>query len=261
MPPAADDHSLARLYLRAVLPALPAFVRGDAQARDAIEAWRFAVRFTSTSGVATTLAFRDGAVAVDPPRPGFALRLLFLSDREVVRAFRRAGAPRVLPWGGLHHLARLPALARLLTRMEAVLSAPPDEVTRYGWQELRVDLLFGHLLPAAVAELGTHERGCRRLLAPFGDFAARIAVPGVTGGWLARRGDRIAGGHGNAPSSPDVQIEFRDAAVALSAADGRIDHLAASATGEILIRGMIPLAEALAQVMERASLCLDPDPS
>ncbi len=244
-----------------MLPALPAFVRGDAQAARTIEAWRFAVRFASASGIGTTLAFHDGTVTVDPPRVPLALRLLFLSDRQVIRAFRRRGAPWVLPWGGVHHLVRLPAVSRLLSRMEEVLNAPADEVARHGWQTLRVELLFGALLPAAVAELGTHEREGRRLLAPFGDFVAQLSVRGVTGGWIARRGGRVAGGCGNAPWPSDLAVEFRDAEVALSAADGQIDQLAATVTGEITIRGMIPLAEALALVMERASRYLGRAPS
>lgn len=231
-------------------------MRGDAQAARTVEAWRFAVRFASASGFGTTLAFYDGAVAVDPPPSALVLRLLFLSDRQVIRAFRRTGAPWVFPWGGVHHLARLPAVSRLLSRMEKVLSAPVDEVARHGWQTLRVELLFGHLLPAAVAELGTHERECRDRLTPFGDFIAQLSVRGVTGGWIARRGGRVVGGCGNAPWPSDLVVEFRDAEVALSAADGRIDQLAATVTGEISIRGMIPLAEALALVMERASCYL-----
>ena len=117
MPMAAPDHIIARLFLRAVLPALPLYVEREEWARSTIEGWRFAVRFASAGGVATTLAVRDGAVAVDELRPGFALRLSFLSDRDVIRAFRRQGVPAVLPWGGLHHLARLPAFMGLLSRM------------------------------------------------------------------------------------------------------------------------------------------------
>ena len=63
-------------------------------------------------------------------------------------------------------------------------------------------------------------------------------------------------GRGEPPVAPDVRIEFRDADVALLAMDGRIDQLAASVTGEISVRGMIPLADALAQVMERVSVIL-----
>lgn len=256
MPSSVRNHSLARLYLRAVLPTLAAFVDGDEDAKRTIKGWQCAMRFTSSSGVSTTLAFRDGAVAVDPPRAEWALRLFFLSDRDVVRAFRRDAAPRALPWGGLHHLARLPALLGLLARMEEVLHASAVELPRSERQVLRVKLLLGTLLPAAVAELGGHEEKCRCLLAPYGDFVAQFQVPQVVEGWIARRGDCLAWGRGRAPRVPDLRIEFRDPDVALSAMDGILDQLAASVSGEMLVRGMIPLADALAQVMERVSVCL-----
>lgn len=252
----SPEHRLARLYLRAVLPALPAFVRDDAAARQSIRGWRFAVRFASTSGVATTLAFRDGAPEIDPPRAGLVLRLLFLSDREVVRAFRRAGPPRVLPWGGLHHLARLPALVRLLDRLEEVLDPSPGETAHEKRPALRVRLLIGHLLPAAVAELGTHDPECRCDFAAFGDFVAQISAPPVASGWIARRDAVMTSGSGEAPGAVDLRLVFRDPEVALAALDGRIDRLAAWVAGEVSIRGMIPLAEALTRAMERVSSLL-----
>lgn len=282
MPAVAPDHIIARLLLRAVLPALPLYVERDESARSAIEDWRFAMRFTSVSGIAATLSFRDGAVAVDPPSAGLALRLSFLSDRDVIRAFRRQGVPAVLPWGGLHHLVKVPALSSLLADMAEVLntlmtetpegafdprhsrdSGNPRTTGEFGnvhtsdRRELRAALLLGALLPAAVTELGTHDEECRRLLVPFGDFAAQWSVPRVVDGWITRCGGCMAWGGGDPPIAPDVRIEFRDADVALAAVDGMIDSLAASVTGEISVRGMIPLADALAQVLERVSQCLD----
>ena len=252
----SSEHRLARLYLRAVLPVLPAFVRDDAAARQSVRGWRFAVRFASTSGVATTLAFHDGAPEIDPPRAGRVLRLLFLSDREVVRAFRGAGRPRVLPWGGLHHLPRLPALARLLERLEEALDPSGDETAHESRPALRVRLLIGHLLPAAVAELGAHDPECRCDFAAFGDFVAQISAPPVASGWIARRDGVMTSGSGEAPSAVDLRLVFRNPELALAALDGRVDRLAAWVAGEISIRGMIPLAEALTRAMERVSFLL-----
>ena len=257
----ARAHVLARLYLRAVLPALSIYVAKDEAAGRTVEGRQFAVRFASTSGIVTTLAIRDGAVLIDPPVAGFALHLLFLSDRGVIRAFRREGLPLVLPWGGLHHLVRIPTLLALLSGMEAVLNTPVNETSQAERRELRVALLFGGVLPAAVAELGVHDRECRRLLAPFGDFVAQLSVSRVSEGWILRRGVRMQWGRGPAPAPPDVRIEFRDPDVAQSALDGLMDRLAASATGEISVRGMIPLADSLGLVMERVSECLGPEPS
>ena len=257
MPAAASDYIIARLFLKAVLPTFAAFVDGDETARRRIEGWRFAVRFSSPGGVATTLTVRDGAVAVDEPRPGFALRLLFLSDRDVIRAFRREGTPRVLPWGGLHHLVRLPAFLDLLSRMGKALTPPTGEWVRIDRRELRLELLLGTLLPAAVVQLAAHETECRRLFAPFGDFVAQVSVRHLCGAWIRRHGNDWAWGRGPAHTLPDVRIVFRDPDTALSAIDGRLDQLAATVTGEIRVQGMIPIADALSQVMERVSDCLD----
>ena len=154
MPPSVGHHSLARLYLRAVLPTFSAFVDGDESAGRAIRDWRFAVRFASSSGVSTTLAFRDGSVVVDPPLARGTLRLFFFSDRDVVRAFRRDGAPRALPWGALHHLGRLPGMLELLARMEEVLH---DSAGNSPWHHRR----------------GAARQASARDAASGGDFRAR----------------------------------------------------------------------------------------
>ena len=261
MPAPLRQRSLCRLYLRAVLPTLAAFIEEDEVARSQLENWRFAVCFASTSGVSTTLAVRDGAVLIDPRSTGFAVRLLFLSDRQVIRAFRREGRPWVLPWGGLHHLVRVPALLQHLLRMEDVLKGSKGRSTGHEDEVSRVKLLLGTFLPAAVAELAGHDEESRRLLAPFGEFQARWSVPGVVSAWITRREARMTWGRGRASETPDVRIEFRDPSVALAAVDGVLDQLAASVTGEVSVRGMIPLAEALARVMERVSAYLESDPS
>ena len=212
--PPSGAHCLARLYLRAVLPALATYVARDESARTAAEGPPFAVRFASTSGVATTLAIGHGAIVIDPPAAGFALRLLFLSDRALVRAFRRQGLPLALPWGGLHHLVRLRPLMALLAGMEGVLNTPAEESSRGGRRELRVALLLGEVLPAAVAELGVHDRECRRLLAPFGDFVAQLSVAQVSEGWIRRRGARMQWGRG--PGSRSSRMCGSDSGIRMS---------------------------------------------
>ena len=261
MPPSLGRHSLSRLYLRAVLPTLAAFAEEDGVVRRRLGNRRFAVRFASSSGVATTLAFRDASIALDSARVGFALRLLFLSDREVIRAFRREGMPWVLPWGGVHHLVRLPELFESFSRMEDALAGGKTESGGNEAEALRVKLLFGTLLPAALSELGVHEPRCRRLLAPFGDFEAELSVPQVVRAWIARHGDSMTWGRGRTTRTPDVCIRFRDPEVACSAADGLVDQLAACVAGEISVRGMIPLADALTQIMETVSASLAPERS
>ena len=148
-------------------------------------------------------------------------------------------------------------MLELLARMEEVLHDSAGDSPWHHRRVLRVRLLLGTLLPAAISELGGHDEWCRDHLAPFGDFVAQICVPDVTDAWVARHGDCLAWGNGRAPNAPDVRIEFRDSDVALAAIDGSLDRLAATVTGEVLVRGMVPLADALGRVMERVSACLD----
>ncbi len=55
---------------------------------------------------------------------------------------------------------------------------------------------------------------------------------------------------------PDVIISFRDRDVALAAIHGDLDNLGALGKGQMTIRGLIPLADALGRVLDRLDFLL-----
>ena len=112
----------------------------------------------------------------------------------------------------------------------------------------------GTLLPAAASVLATHEPESRDLLSPYPDAHIRIGVADRELCWLDRRArGPFRPGTAAPPRGPDAVLWFRDHDVATLALAGESNHLAAVGAGEIAVRGLVPLADALGEVMGRAA--------
>ncbi len=252
------EHILARLHLRAVFPTLAALVRLDDRAQSLIAGQRFGVRLKTRSGLSTRLDFLDGEVQVDSDQAGHhALELLFLTDRQLNRTFSGTGFSLPIPVRGFGHLARLRTFSKLTTRLQQILTASPRQLVDQRLVEIQADLLMGELIPSAIAQLVSCDGPCKHWLAPYSDTLLQFEVDGGTSSWIRfqKNGAVVASG---APGElPDVIISFRDRDVALAAIRGDLDNLGALGKGQMTVRGLIPLADALGRVLDRLDFLLN----
>jgi hypothetical protein len=131
--------------------------------------------------------------------------------------------------------------------------AAAREFARSGWSRRGgwVPLQF-RLAIAATAALSGRDAVMRELLTagPPGQAVVRIA-PRKPIVWVAVREGVLRWGRGESPTAADVEIIFRDEATAAAALRGQLDELAAVGRGDIVVRGLVPLAEMLGRVMDR----------
>ena len=194
---------------------------------------------------------------VDSEQPGNrALELLFLTDRQVNNLFFGSGFTLPVPVAGFGHLARLRTFSKLAARLKQVLDPSPRELNDCELLETHTDLLMGELLPSAITQLARFDEPCRRWLAPFADRMAQFEVAGGTSSWLRFDKSGAVYASGTPEQLPDVVIAFRDRRVAVDAVHGDLDNLAALGKGDMTVRGLIPLADALGRVLDRVGLIL-----
>jgi len=252
------EHILARLHLKAVLPAIAALVQGDDWARSLMEGQRFGVQLTTRSGISTRLDFLDGDVQVDSSNPGRQpLELLFLTDRQLNRTFKGNGFSLPIPVRGFSGLARLRTFAKLTARLDRVLTASPRRLMDENLQGIHVDLLIGTLIPSAIAELVHCDPLCKGWLAPYADTLVAFKVDDSASSWIRFENKRAVFSSGTHGERADVIISFRSRDVAVSAIRGELDTLGALGKGQMTVRGLIPLAEALDRVLERMNSLLN----
>ena len=131
---------------------------------------------------------------------------------------------------------------------------------RGGWVALQFRVAL-----ATTAELSGRDAVMRHLLAagPPGQAVVRIAPRGAVHregsspravAWVEVREGALRWGRGESPTAADVEITFRDEATAAAALRGQLDQLAALGRGDIIVRGLVPLAETLGLVMDRLGL-------
>jgi hypothetical protein len=88
---------------------------------------------------------------------------------------------------------------------------------------------------------------------------AEIGIPArELFGWVECKNGKMTSGRGRAPRPPDVFISFRDEQTALAGLRGELDELAATASGDLSVRGLLPFAEILGLIAARAALYLKP---
>jgi hypothetical protein len=216
------------------------------------------VRLRTRSGLSTRIDFLDGEAQVDSQISGQrAIELLFFTDRQLNKTFSGTGFSLPIPVGGFARLSRLRIFSKLIARLQRVLMTSPRRPLDQKLLDMHADLLMGELIPSAIAQLVSFDAPCRRWLAPYSDKLVQFEVVGVGASWIRFREDGAVYASGEPGELPDVIIAFRDRDVAVAAIHGDLDTLAALGNGQMTVRGLIPLADALDRVLDRLGLLLN----
>jgi hypothetical protein len=236
----SHDDLAARLYLQAVLPAMEELARVSPRARALIAGWDCSVEFAVAGQGGAAVSFKNGVVSVLRERcRDAAISLWFVSSRQLVSQFTGQGFSLPLPRRGIFRLAGLYRFHRVGKILEAELEQHP---------RLLLSVALGSLSPLIEHDAQAREwmRDCPAGVAEFGVPASGLF------GWVEWRNSEIKWGRGRAARTADVEVHFRDERIALAALRGELDEWAAIGAGDLTVRGLVPLAEALGAVMERA---------
>jgi hypothetical protein len=141
--------------------------------------------------------------------------------------------------------------SRLAARLQQILTASAHQLDDEKLLAIHIDLLMGDLIPSAVAELARFDEPCRRWLAPYRNAVVELEVKGGVSRRIRLEKGGAVHASGTNGELPDVVISFCDRRVALAALRGDLDNLAALGKGQMAVRGFIPLADALDQVLDR----------
>ncbi len=229
----------ARLFFKAVLPALPELLGASDEARTLLTGGGFSVAF-SLGELRTVLV-------LDPEKPSVShspevkadIELRFLTTGKAVATFENRPALPPLPLRGLTKLGQMgafKALAQLLEEKLRPEEPPVDEAAR--------EAFFG-------LSLGVGLRGVAAL--PPQECPAGTVVFQLNGGraarWL-RLGAEPASGVGQPKGEADAVVTFMDLETAMAALMQRLDAMCAVNAGRIRIEGHVPLADHVNHLME-----------
>ena len=259
--PPDRSHTLARLHLHAVLPALEDLAALSPEVCELASRWPFSLRLQLPNGPAATLTSPgDGTLRVTPGRATPSrLTLTFLTANQLNRTFLNQGAFPPVPTGGAWRILNVKTFIALTKHLDRVLQATPAALADEPFRLLHLRLLFRVLVGAApiVAEADAVSRHSLSHTPP-GTLELRAPLLNLTA-HLRWSGGRLTSGLGPAPApGPDAILTFVDLPTADDALLGRLDPNAAVGLGRVEVRGLVPLADGLGVVMDRVEGYIKP---
>jgi len=253
---------LSQLYLTAVLPCLTELAAHDAEARAAIGDAEAAIVFRIWGGAAVTVQLRRGLVAFHATAlPGASVVLLFVSDSHLNAFFSgRKWALPILIWGGWH-LRLLARFTRLADRLKAVLDGDESVIAGVEGRRLhaRLSLMAAGLGLVPLSQGDDVTRLALRA-APFGMASFEIGGEACATAWFEHAPGGCSAGWSEPPRRPEACITFCDVGTAFDAMRDQIDTIAAVGRGQIVVDGLVPLADELSFIMQRLRIYLQPAP-
>ena len=244
--PVPTDTLLASLYAEAVLPCMAELLALDPKAAEVAgpKPWQVALEIPGRKPV--HLAYAEGKLvgAESASRP---LRLRFRSARHFARTCAGEARWPPMPVGGWSQIPRVRRFSALTKHLNHVMEIGTSS------GEVRAQLLFGSLLVRALAVLCLGQPEAAALIRRFGSTTFAFAIGGQPLSWFksSPSHSHYEGFAGAPPAPTTLTIEFESMDVARSAAEGRLDQFAAIGLGQVKVRGLTPLGDALDILLDR----------
>lgn len=249
----------ARLYLNAVLPAFEDLLEHSEVARAIIGNRKFTLTFQTSSGLKSSLSFKDQHCEfVRESGAKSQIILHFITEEQLNREFENEGFRIPIPIKGASRVADIKAFKALSKLLESYLRPSQSMLGDPQIHSLHVGMQLGIALRATI-ELTKHEQLSRMIMQDAPDGTAHFSVgPDGYGAWLNWKNGTLTSGKGTPATEAHAYVEFSNAETALQAVGNQIDVMAAIGKGEIKVTGLIPLADALGYIFERIPLYITP---
>lgn len=237
------DQLKARLNLKAVLRTIELLPELDAVSAELIKDWKISIRFAIWSDAQVVLDFHDGrCVFHADSKEKTDVSLFFSSPAKLNAMFENKGSPFLLK--GFTKISFLKKdLPRLFERLEYFLKPCPDTVQDEAFKEANLTLSLSTAI-FAIPELLKLDPVSQRIAPQLGAGSLQFSVEPQ-----GPHAHVIYDGRGGAVSfsgpavNPTSMTVFKNAQVAHALVEGSLDSFAAVASGDIQLRGMIPLID------------------
>ncbi|MFZ5565003.1 MAG: hypothetical protein ACOZBW_13220 [Thermodesulfobacteriota bacterium] len=251
------DTILAQLNLWAVLPNLEELVRLDATAADMVRDWNICIQFGVPGGPAAFVRFANGACETGTGKhPAPDVRLMFVSCRHINAMFENKGIP--IPLKGFTRLGFLSKEFSAITKRMEYFLKPTDALLENADYAAVNTLLTLHTAGRAVSILAGTDPQSRAVASGMPDGALMMKVlpdgPAVT---LNVEKGRLSMQKGET-RQPAATLVMKDMATANRLLNQKIDPFTAIALGDVKIRGLVPMIDAVDLLLDRIPHYLKP---
>lgn len=252
-----DNKIKARLNLNAVLRNLEELPALDKETLEIIRDWNFSIRFTIRGDMSAYLKFSHGTCEYDTETTATAdISLYFLTHGHLNAMFDNKAMP--IPTGGFTKLGFLKnEFPKVTKRLEYFLK--PTDALLKDPDYLQVNTALTLYTAAfSICELVQFDPVSKLVVQqmPSGTLELNVLPAGPNAHIVYDGNGGATAYRGKATTTPTGSITFRDCEKANLLFNGKLDGFGAIATGDLKLKGLIPLIENTNVILDRVALYL-----
>lgn len=246
------NHNLVKagLNLHAVIKNLEDIVEFDREMNELTSSWNVSIKFIVKGGPSATVRFSNGKSTVERGKKGKASIILwFLSPAHLNRMFDGEANP--IPLKGFTKLGFLSKeFPRLTDRLAYYLKPTDDLIKDKEYLEMNTRLTL-NTAAFAVPEIIAGDPAGIKIASkiPDGTIAMRILpsfhsvnITFRNGSAVAQKGDAV---------KPSAVMEMKNITMANGFLNGKTDAFTAIASGDVAIKGLIPMLDNMSLLLDR----------
>ena len=251
-----EDKIKARLNLNAVLRNLEELPALDKQTAEIIKDWSLSIRFTIRGDMTALLKFSQGMCVYDTETTATAdVSLYFLTHRHLNAMFDNKATP--IPTRGFTKLGFLKnEFPKVTERLEHFLK-PTDELLKDpDYLQINTALTL-YTAAFSVCEMVQFDPVAKLVGQQMPEATLELNVlPAGPNAHILYDGRGKAKAYRGKADSPSGSITMRDCETANQLINGKLDGFGAVATGDVKLKGMIPLIDNTNLILDRIPLYL-----
>lgn len=240
----------AGINLHAILKNLEDLIEIDASCRSLIEGRKLSVQFLVRKGPKAWIKFSEGRCTVGQGRMKRPSVVLWYSSPEHLNKMFDGDA-NPIPLKGFARLGFLQnEFTQITKKLEYYLK--PDLVENPDEAYLDVNARFTLTVAAfALPEIARNEKRAKLTASHLSDGTIQLRVlPDGPAVHLRIRNGMITASKGKI-ENPDAVMEMRDSLIAYSFLNGKTNSFSAIASGDVMIKGQIPMLDNLSLILDK----------
>ncbi len=240
----------ANLNLYAVLKNLEDLCEFDRDMKKLISSWDISIQFTVRKGPRAWVRFRDGTCSVSRSKMNNpSIILFFTSPAHLNRMFDGKGNP--IPLKGF---TKLPFLSRefskLTDRLSFYLKPTDDLIKDKGYFEMNTRLTL-NTAAFALPEIAESDPTGLKIASKIPDGTVEMKIlPRFHGVHIVFHNGRAIASKGSGENLMAL-MEMKNLSVAGDFLNGRSDPFTAIASGDVSIRGIVPMLDSMSMLLDR----------
>lgn len=245
----------AHLNLYAVLQNLEDLTTLDPEMTQLIKNWQISIQFNVLGGPSAYIDFNAGKCAVGRgSHPAPTVKLFFFTPAHLNRMMDGKGTP--VPLKGFKKLSFLSKeFSKLTDRLEYYLKPTDEKLATESYLRINTQLTM-NTAAYAIRELGEHDPVGKLAVSHIRNGAVLMkTLPDGPSVHLVFDNGSVTPGKGDI-DAPMARMYMRDAATANAFLNGKMDAFTAIAGGDVMIKGQIPMLDAMSLVLDRIPLYL-----